>query len=1230
MNHFLRLSAFLMILSCCCNAKVSAQNLSQGDEIVYFNDESKLPAYFKFRQNDRMHEDMLFGWLNTRFQLQNELTFRFVKSESDQLGMVHQRYQQQYKDVPIEFSMYILHIRDHQVISFNGVAFDKIKTTNQVILSEQQALETALSFVDASVYKWQISGEEELLKAFYNDPDASYYPKGELVLINPSNDFKSPLLRYAYKFNIYADQPLSRAEYYIDAQDGRILFVNTKIQVTDVPAKGESKFSGTVNMTSDSVSATVFRLRETGRGNGIETYNLKNGTNYNNAVDFNDSDNYWNNFNAAKDEIATDAHWATEMTYDYYKNVHGRNSIDANGFKLKSYLHYSTNYANAFWNGQWMTYGDGNTSTNPFVSIDIISHEITHGLTSYTADLVYSGESGALNEGFSDIFGNMVEFYAKPGESSWEMGEDIGYVIRDMKNPNARGNPDTYGGTNWMETIGCVPTSQNDNCGVHKNSTVNSHWFYLLAMGGSGTNDKGEVYHVNALGIEKASQIAFRSLTVYLPAPSDFIDARFYSSIAAVDLFGECSDEVTQVLKAWYAVGVGQDGQSADFEADKYISCSKPFNVQFSNLSDAYATFRWDFGDGDTSADLSPVHTYNSYGKFDVTLIAVSKCKTDTVVKKAYIQVDTTLPCIYTMSRSGITDTTFNCRGTLLDDGGDDDYTGNQDAVFVIAPPGADKITLEFLSFAMEGDCDCDWLYVYDGTGTNSPLIGKYSGFNLPNGGIITSSGGAITIRQYTDPLQTYSGFELNWYCSSPNSPPSAAFKADAVNSCKGEVQFSSLSSSYPTAWKWYFGDGHTSDVENPAHNYSYSGFYDVALVVSNAYGKDSLVKTKYVLIERPMPPVVDPMSSCGPDSFVLTANASGTVFWYAQEDDSIPLFQGDTFNVGLVTETKSYFVEDDLSFEKYFVGPKDSAIGAGSYFTGTQSMIFDVYSKARLKSVKVYASSTAQRTIQILTKDGLLLMEKKLTIPKGESRVLLNFDLPVLNELRITANAGSNLFRNSTGAFYSYVLENIISITGSTASEQAYYYYFYDWEIEIPCVSARKEVEIRIDTMPVADFKASINGLSVAFTDLSSGAKEYIWAFGDGDSSTEQNPVHIYPRDGNYYAMLLVKNSCGYSDTFKNVLITGSFPEFDGTKSVNIYPVPARESIYLQFNGTMKGMVHFNLFNALGKQVLSKEIYLQNKSQIEKIDIGRVPGGVYFIQLLNSTESIVHQILIE
>lgn len=294
-----------------------------------------------------------------------------------------------------------------------------------------------------------------------------------------------------------------------------------------------------------------FRLRETGRGGGLATYDVKNGTDYTQSVDFVDNDSSFTEANAG---AGVNAHWATEATYDYYLLEHGRNSVDDAGFPLISYVHYDDGFFNAFWDGTRMTYGDGNGNLTPLTTIDITAHEITHGVTEFTASLIYANESGALNESFSDIFGNTIEIYKEGADASWLIGEDIG-AIRSMEDPGSFGDPDTYLGNRWVPST-TTPDNSNDNGGVHQNSGVQNYWFYLLTEGGSGTNDNGKAYSVTGIGIEDASQIAYRNLTVYLRPNSGFFDARLGSINAAVDLFGSDSPQVQSVIDAWFAVGV--------------------------------------------------------------------------------------------------------------------------------------------------------------------------------------------------------------------------------------------------------------------------------------------------------------------------------------------------------------------------------------------------------------------------------------------------------------------------------------------------------------------------------------------------------------------------------------------------------------------------------------------------------------------------------------------------
>ncbi|TLX23982.1 T9SS type A sorting domain-containing protein [Chryseobacterium indologenes] len=485
--------------------------------------------------------------------------------EKDALGFETHRFQQTVDGIPVEYGMMAVQTKNGKIVGESGKWILQMPSKGmekKANISESIALQNALSFVGADSYKWQNKEEEDFIKKETNDANASFAPKGELVYYSDPADEKIQNLTLAYKFDIYAEKPLSRQYVFVDAKSGKVLGVDAIIHEVNAPGTATTAYSGNRNIVADSYNGS-YRLRETGRnaGTAVETYNLKKGTSYSAAVDFTDTDNVWNNVNANKDQYATDAHWGAEMTVDYLYSKFGRKSIDNNNFAIKSYVHYSTNYFNAFWDGSRMTYGDGSSTTNggkPLTAIDVCGHEITHGMTSKTANLVYQRESGALNEGFSDIFGNSIERWARPTQASWQLGEDFSYPIRDMSNPNAFSHPDTYLGKYWkVASSSCTPTQANDYCGVHTNSGVLNFWYYLLVTGGSGTNDNSFAYNVSGIGLDKAGAIAYRTLTSYLTSSSNYSNTRTSSIQAATDLYGAGSNEVNQVINAWNAVGVG-------------------------------------------------------------------------------------------------------------------------------------------------------------------------------------------------------------------------------------------------------------------------------------------------------------------------------------------------------------------------------------------------------------------------------------------------------------------------------------------------------------------------------------------------------------------------------------------------------------------------------------------------------------------------------------------------
>lgn len=346
----------------------------------------------------------------------------------------------------------------------------------------------------------------------------------------------------------------------VDGTTGAVLESWDDVHIAAANGSGRGFFNGTVALTTDLVGST-YSLRDPSRGNTY-TINMNNRTSGGSV--FTDADNLWGDGTLASTQtIGVDAQYGTAVTWDYFKNVHGRNGIANNGVGAYNRVHYSRRYNNAFWSDSCfcMTYGDGDGTTfNPFDSLDVAGHEMTHGVTSRTAKLVYSGESGGLNEATSDIFGTAVEFYAANandpgdyliGEKLYKSGTS---ALRTMINPSADGASADC----WYSTLG--------NLDVHYSSGVANHFFYLLAEGTTnGSPSKTCVAGntrvatgtgtVAGIGRAKAEKIWYRALTVYMTSSTNYAGARTATVKAATDLYGASSAEVAAVGNAWTAVG---------------------------------------------------------------------------------------------------------------------------------------------------------------------------------------------------------------------------------------------------------------------------------------------------------------------------------------------------------------------------------------------------------------------------------------------------------------------------------------------------------------------------------------------------------------------------------------------------------------------------------------------------------------------------------------------------
>ncbi|MET7900953.1 M4 family metallopeptidase [Streptomyces sp. NPDC005355] len=323
---------------------------------------------------------------------------------------------------------------------------------------------------------------------------------------------------------------------------------------------GNSQYSGQVTLGTSGSSGS-YNLTDAGRG-GHKTYNLNRGTSGTGTL-FTDADDVWGNGTTSDAATAgVDAHYGAAETWDYYKNVQGRTGIRGDGVGAYSRVHYSSGYVNAFWQDACfcMTYGDGSGNAKPLTSLDVAAHEMTHGVTAATANLSYSGESGGLNEGTSDIFAAAVEFYAgnagDPGD--YLVGEKIdingnGTPLRYMDKPSKDGASKD----SWYSGVG--------NVDVHYSSGIANHFFYLLSEGSGAKVINGVSYNsptsdslpVTGIGRDNAEKIWFKALTQRMTSNTNYAGARDATLWAAGQLFGQGSAQYNAVANAWAGVNVG-------------------------------------------------------------------------------------------------------------------------------------------------------------------------------------------------------------------------------------------------------------------------------------------------------------------------------------------------------------------------------------------------------------------------------------------------------------------------------------------------------------------------------------------------------------------------------------------------------------------------------------------------------------------------------------------------
>ncbi|MGW2558072.1 M4 family metallopeptidase [Streptomyces sp. NPDC001514] len=465
---------------------------------------------------------------------QEKLVVRDVVQDRD--GTTHTRYERTYAGLPVLGGDLV-------------VAETKAGKTESVT----KASAAALKNVDTSADVAPAAAEQQALAAARAEGSkktvADRAPRKVVWLAQGK-----PTLAYETVVGgIQHDGTPSELHVITDAATGKKLFEREAIET----GTGNTMYSGQVTLGT----APSYSLTDTGRGNH-KTYNLNRGTSGTGTL-FSGSDDIWGDGTPQNLETAgADAHYGAALTWDYYKNVHGRTGIKGDGVGAYSRVHYGNAYVNAFWSDSCfcMTYGDGSNNAKPLTSIDVAAHEMTHGVTSNTAGLQYSGESGGLNEATSDIFAAAVEFYANNAQDAGDylVGEKIdirgnGTPLRYMDKPSKDGSSKDA----WYSGIGGID--------VHYSSGPANHWYYLLSEGSGAKTINGVNYDsptsdglpVTGIGRDKASLIWFKALTTKFNSTTNYAGARTGTLAVASELYGASSAEYKAVADAWAAINVG-------------------------------------------------------------------------------------------------------------------------------------------------------------------------------------------------------------------------------------------------------------------------------------------------------------------------------------------------------------------------------------------------------------------------------------------------------------------------------------------------------------------------------------------------------------------------------------------------------------------------------------------------------------------------------------------------